>query len=436
MLLAANLGPVSALGEVPPLEVTWEERTKIASGGGHQGPWNMNESEFVYIDDPTVAVTDQGIAAVSWADNARKDIFFQCYTPDGKELLEEPTNVSRSPRIFSWLPRMVVTSDDPMEVYILWQEIVFSGGTHGGEVFFARSTDGGRTFGEPLNLSKDIAGSGKGRLTKRRWSNGSLDLARGPEGDLYAAWTDYEGNLWFRRSTNEGTGFSERLQIADPDHAGPARGPSLAVGAAGDIYLAWTVGEDEAADIHFSKSEDAGRSFNEPRVIHDSEGHSDAPKIAVDSKRKVHLLYGESPDGLFGQYHVLYASSTEGGRTFELPREISSPRSDQFESASFPAMSLDREDNLYIVWELSPGSDYRSRGLGFTCSSDGGRTFMPASLVPGTGDPALGFNGSLQGGLMQKIAVNRAGNVAVVNSTFKRNKASHVWLFRGRAKAH
>ena len=54
-------------------------------------------------------------------------------------------------------------------------------------------------------------------------------------------------------------------------------------------------------------------------------------------------------------------------------------------------------------------------------------------MVPGTADPTLGFNGSQQGLLMRKLAVNGAGAVAVVNSTFKRNEASHVWLFRGQA---
>ena len=35
----------------------------------------------------------------------------------------------------------------------------------------------------------------------------------------------------------------------------------MAVGVEGAIYLAWTVGEDPAADIHFVRSDDDGRSF-------------------------------------------------------------------------------------------------------------------------------------------------------------------------------
>ena len=40
--------------------VTWEEKIEVASGGAYRGPWRMNESEFHYVDDPTVAINEQG----------------------------------------------------------------------------------------------------------------------------------------------------------------------------------------------------------------------------------------------------------------------------------------------------------------------------------------------------------------------------------------
>ena len=53
------------------------------------------------------------------------------------------------------------------------------------------------------------------------------------------------------------------------------------------------------------------------------------------------------------------------------------------------------------------------------------------SVIPGSVDPALGVNGSQQGLLMRKLVVNGAGAVAVVNSSFKRDQTSRIWLFRG-----
>jgi hypothetical protein len=430
VLFAVVLTRTLATGQGDPPDVTWGEKIEVASGGGYKGSWRMNKSKYDYVDDPTVAINEQSVVAVAWADQSKKDIFFQIYVSDGRTGLEKPVNVSRSRRIFSWLPRMLITSTDPIEVYLLWQEIVFSGGSHGGEIFFARSTDGGRTFSDPLNLSNDIAGSGKGRITRRYWHNGSLDLAMGPEGNLYAAWTEYEGALWFRRSTDRGSSFHREFRVARRGGRKPARGPSLAVGARGDIYLAWTIGQDRAANIHFAKSTDQGLSFSEPRIVFNSEGHADAPKLVVDGKGTLHLVYAESPTGPLELYHIHYTRSNDGGRSFEALQEIASPHTEQFPSARFPALSVDGQDNLYVIWELFRGRGGYSQGLGFTVSGDGGRTFAPPSVVPGSLDPALGFNGSRQGLLMRKLAVNGAGALAVVNSTFKRNEKSNIWLFR------
>jgi hypothetical protein len=408
---------------------------EVAVGDAVVGPWLMNESDWRYVDDPTVAIHRDGMVGVAWADQARKDILFQLYSRRGEALLRQPVNVSRSPGTFSWLPRLAIGSTAragaSRRVYLLWQEIVFSGGSHGGEIFFSRSTDGGRSFASPVNLSNTPAGDGKGRLTRDFWHNGSLDLALSPDGSLYAAWTEYEGALWFSRSTDGGESFTAPLIIADGRQGDPARGPSLAAGAAGRVYLVWTVGDDPEADLRFTTSADGGRSFDRTRILFASGGHADAPKIAVGGDGTIHVAYAESPAGPLGRYHIQYARSADGGRSFEAPREISGP-AQGFESASFPALSLDGRGNLYVVWELFPDWRGRSRGLGFAFSGDGGRTFSSPSIVPGTGDRRLGFNGSLQGLLMRKLAVNEGGAVAVVNSSFRPGEGSRIRLVMGR----
>jgi hypothetical protein len=431
VLLAVALAAAPAAADLS--GVTWQEKLEVASGGGHKGRWRMNKSDFRYIDDPTVAINEQGVVAVAWADQTRQNIFLQIYEPDGKARFQAPVNVSGNPGVFSWLPRMVISAGAAREVYVLWQEIVFSGGSHGGEIFFARSGDGGKSFGDAVNLSNSLAGDGKGRLTRKYWHNGSLDLAMDPRGELYAAWTEYQGTLWFSRSTDRGKSFSKPLRVAGGGEAKPARGPALAVAPGGTVHLAWTVGEDKAADIHLATSRDRGQSFGEPRIAIESDGHSDAPKIAVDGAGTLHLAYGESLAGPFKSYRIRYARSSDGGRSFEAPRGVSGPHAEQFESVGFPALALDGADNLYLIWDLFPRRNAYPRGLGFTYSGDGGRSFAPPTVIPGSADPALGINGSQQGLLMRKLAVNRAGALAVVSSTFKKKGSSRIWLFRGEA---
>src|SRR5918995_5071093 len=211
--------------------LVWHGATDIAVGRAERGPWQMNESRYDYVDDPTVAIDERGAIAVAWVDQARKDVLFQRFSAEGRKL-GQSVNVSRSPGVFSWLPRIAV---DKENVFILWQEIIFSGGTHGGDILSARSDDGGKMFSKPLNLSNSIAGDGKGRINKDTWHNGSLDLALGSDGALYAAWTEYEGALWVRRSRDGGQTFSDAVRINDTK---PARAPSLAVSKQ-TLYVAW-----------------------------------------------------------------------------------------------------------------------------------------------------------------------------------------------------
>jgi hypothetical protein len=423
--VAVTLDPAHAAERAG--EIQWCGKVDVATGGGHRGPWRQNESRYDYVDDPTVALDARGAAFVAWVDQRRKDLFFQIYERNGKPRLKQPVNVSRTAQVFSWLPR-VVLGRNSSDVYILWQEIVFSGGSHGGDIFFARSRDAGKTFDAPLNISASGGGDGKGRINKDVWHNGSHDLTIAADGTLYAAWTEYDGPLWFSRSTDRGATFSKPVQIGG-DSARPARAPTLAAGRGGAVHVAWTVGEDEGADIRIAASADGGRTFGEPRVVAKTPGYSDAPKIAFDSQGTLHIVHAESAAGPFDRLHVRYTRSRDGGRTFEATREISQPAPARSTSATFPALSVDESGNVYVLWELHADPREMPRGLALAVSRDRGNSFSAPELVPDSIDPNGGFNGSQQGLLMRKLAVN-GGEIAVVNSSLREDLKSRVWLIR------
>jgi hypothetical protein len=96
----------SAPRQAPEPEVTWQPPILVARGDAHEGPWRMNQSEFHYVDDPTVAIATDGTIAIAWVDNRRKDVLFRAYDADGEPLTAAPVEVSRTPEVFSWLPRM------------------------------------------------------------------------------------------------------------------------------------------------------------------------------------------------------------------------------------------------------------------------------------------------------------------------------------------
>lgn len=347
----------------------WQGGTEIAAGGGTRGPWRQNDSHYDYVDDPALAL-HEGEPVVAWVDQARKDVFL-----DG-------VNVSRSPGTFSWLPRLQITPGNPAVFHLLWQEILFTGGSHGGDILYARSTDGGKNFSEPLNLSRGSkAGDGKGRTTRERWHNGSLDLAATPDGRVYAAWTEYEGRLLLAESEDAGRTFSAPRHLAGSDQR-PARAPSLAVGPGAKVHIAWTDG-----DIHIN-----GETMKRG-------AYADAPKIAFDGAGTLHLAW--SQDG-----SVMYSRDLESSR--------------RIAPGAFPSLALDGKGGVYLSWELE-------RGVGFAHSADGGREFAVTSPLPGS---ARAPSGGLQGKLMDKLAVTPGGEVALVHSTFTEGRRSRIWLFR------
>lgn len=411
--------------------VVWSPRIDVAQGEAYRGPWRMNRSDWQFVDDPTVAIGERGTVVVIWTDHVEKDLFARTYDPNGSPRRQTPVPVSQNPDTFSWLPRVALAPGRPDTMYVLWQEIIFSGGTHGGDALFTRSTDGGRTFSSPVNLSQSEAGDGKGRLSAEYWHNGSLDLAVGPGGTLYVTWTEYEGRLWMRRSTDQGLDFSPPVHVAGSE-ATPARGPSLAVDATGTVHVAWAVGEDPEADIHYTHSTDTWDSFATPRSVGTSTGHADAPSMAVDTSDTIHLAYGESPSGPLGAYRVLHTHSTDGGSTFASPATVARPDADTVASKHFPDLRASGAGTLHLLWERFRTTGGRPYSLGYTRTSTRATRFQPSIVVPGTDRPDDGFNGSQQGLLMRKLATNARGDIAVVNSTFDRGTSSHVWLYRGK----
>jgi hypothetical protein len=305
-------------------EIGWQTPLEVVRGAGERGVWQQNESRYDFVDDPTVAWSQRGELAVAWVDQRRKAVLLQRYSADGNALLATPVDVSRQPKTFSWLPRLAWAPDDASRLHVLWQEIIFSGGSHGGEILFAVSRDGGRSFAPPVNLSRSRAGDGKGRLNRNTWHNGSLDIAAAPGGQVFAAWTEYDGRLWIARSGDGGRNFSEPLLVAGDPPAPPARAPALAVGADHAVVLAWTTGDDDAADILVALSSDGGRSFSAPKPAAVTAGYSDAPKLAFDARGALHLVHAESRGGPFEPSSIRHLRSTDGGRSFG-PTSVRSP---------------------------------------------------------------------------------------------------------------
>lgn len=406
----------------------WGAPIPMAAGPGERGPWRQNDSRYHYVDDPAIMLDADGTAIVAWVDQSLKDVFVQRVDAAGTREPALPVNISHSPDTFSWLPRIATGAG--REVHVLWQEIIFSGGSHGGDMLYARSTDGGRHFGPPINLSSSVGGDGKGRITPEVWHNGSFDIAVDPRdgGSRVAiAWTEYDGPLWFMRSVDGGESFSQPRVIAGGKGEAPARAPRLALRGE-QVLVAWTSGDDAGADIRVARSADGGDSFAAPTVVEPNASYSDAPTLAIDGNGIVHLAFAESDGGPFGRYHLRIARSEDGGRSFGRVARASGPLPSPYASIGFPELKVDRRGRLHLLAHLFSPNRPRPQAIGLMTSDDGGRRFGPLALVPGNAVRGEEVLGSQQGLLVQKLAVHPDGGIAIANSSLLPDTGSKVWV--------
>jgi len=165
-------------------------------------------------------------------------------------------------------------------VYIAWDAA--SGGSTGGGIRVARSSDHGATFS--VTRADDPFGPGR--------SIGASP-AVGPNGELYVAWNDYAANaIEFNRSLDGGQTWGKQEEVAPKsvpfDIAIPAEMfraalvyPVLDVDRSngpfrGRIYASWLDLGQSGTDIFLSYSDDKGATWSHPQTV------ADALSVPVD----------------------------------------------------------------------------------------------------------------------------------------------------------
>ncbi len=418
-------------------QVVWEAPIEVARGEAYRGPWRMNASDFRYVDDASVAISERGEVVVVWADQVEQAIFLQRYDREGHAVFDEPTRIGGEVDTFSWLPRVVI--DEASEegkaftVHLLWQEILFTGGDHGGEILYARSQDGGETFEAHQNLSNVRDGAGKGRITAHRWDNGSLDLLGTSEGHVVAAWTEYQGPLRVVYSRDGGDSFSEPVTV----NAGaevPARAPTLAQAPSGRVLLAWSEGDSPYADIRMAWSDDLDQGFSAPETALEHPGHADAPSWVVDDNGTVHLAFGAIPANDVEDYRQPYHRRLHISQANAEDLDFGPARKLDTDDwpGGFPTLAHDHQ-RLYLVWQRYPHPTDRPFGLAFTHAPLDFTAFSSIEAVPGATETP--YSGGLQGQLKRRMAVNASGEIAIAQSRFVPGSHSDILLIRGQVQS-
>lgn len=166
------------------------------------------------------------------------------------------------------------------------------------EVFFASSTDGGRTFTTNQQIASEVCPCCK------------TALASGQEGSVYLSWRqvlpgDFR-HIAVASSADGGKTFSKHVIVSDDQwmiKGCPVSGAALATGTDGRLRVLWYAGaENTQQGIYWSESQDGGKSFS-PRELLASGFAQGTPALVSDGQDLPAAIWESSANGT-SEVHV------------------------------------------------------------------------------------------------------------------------------------
>ena len=272
---------------------------------------------------------------------------------------EKSINLSNNIGFSSWPS---VFSNGNNTIYVWWED----NSTGNYELLFTKSTDGGTTFSDPINLSSNNGTSEDGTITELNGTIyvGSSDNSTG----------NYE--ILLAKSTDGGTTFTDPINLSNNtvESADPVIKSSK-----DNLYVVWS----EVDDIFFTRSKD-GVKFDKPINLSNTNGTSFTPRLAVSGNNNLSVVWEDQTPGYSD---VFFSKSTDSGATFSDPINISNSTYDSYSQDIGTQINGD----LYVAWnEILP--DFSD--IFFAKSTDGGVTFdKPINLSNSNGstsyDPTI-----------------------------------------------
>jgi hypothetical protein len=198
-------------------------------------------------------------------------------------------------------------------IYLTW----WDNKTGNNEVYFAGSTDNGKTFGEPINLS-----NAKG-------ASADSQIAAAQNNSVYITWWDNKTGSWevlSRASTDNGKTFGDAVMLksigSSPVKTLKAPLPTtisvdtIAAASGTNEYVVWWDNTTGNWEVLFAKSTDNGKTFGNPINISNS---PDARSVGARMAAQGNNVYISWMDIKPGEKHAMFRASSDNGQTFGNP---------------------------------------------------------------------------------------------------------------------
>jgi hypothetical protein len=351
--------------------------------------------------DPQVLVSGSNIYAI-WVDfvTGNDDIYFKRSIDRGASF-GDTINLSNNPGD-SYNFKVSLSGN---YIYIVWQDETLSiNGTD--DIFFKRSTDGGASFGDTINLSNDTGDST------------DSDIASSNDGGTYVVWRDDTAGteqILFQRSSNNGasfeTGLSEHLTLSNNTVKNiDAIEPQIASDKS-NVYIIWSQGnfDQGLTDVFFKRSTDGGAAFDDMiNLSNNPNSQTSLPTIALLDND----VYTVWSDGPFNNGEVYYMNSADGGASFGDTINLSNDTGDSIR----PEIAVS-DSNVFIAWQ---NQAMKGDNVFFKRSTDSGASF---------GD-TLNLSNNQGNSTNPEFSVNSSSSIYTVWQNQASNNKTHDIFFK------
>ena len=257
-----------------------------------------------------------------------------------------------------------------------------SSGNPFGSRQFTRSTDGGFTWLNPVNIPNSPA-----------W--GTLDVDT--TGNLFIGGVNLStGQIWCIRSSN-----------AKDGSVTPTFDQSTKVNLGGNIVIGLPINPDGLAGQVFLAVDRSGTTTN----------------------NNIYMLASVLPNGASNGTDVMFVRSTDGGHTFSAPLRVNDDPVNHNKFHWFGSIGVASNGRIDSVWlDSRNATNSTDSQLFYSYSTDGGVTWAPNIAVSDSFNPFLGYpNQNKLGDYLTIVSDNTGGNVAYA-ATF--NQEEDVYYVR------
>ena len=289
--------------------------TRFRNGFATQTTPIASESDpNVRLEDPRIGVDDAGnitISWIRWGDSAQPENIFMKRSTDGGVTFSAAINVTRNTGSVVYINNdLAVGRNGSINVVV----------ETASQVFFLRSTDGGATISAPINVTSRSPATVQGINPAI-----AVDAAGAASITFDGFNASGQRDIFFTRSTN-GTTFSTPLNLSailSTSTNVQADSPTIAIDGTGNINVAFSRRDltRNEQEIYFCRSTNNGTSFSPTINVTKTTAlgtRSFVPNIGVDRRGNIGIsASGLGPGLIFpGGRDVIFVTSSDGGASF------------------------------------------------------------------------------------------------------------------------